>query len=104
MAIKKTIWCDDCGAKFSSDEKAAAHGACLPDLKKGDPIEFCYQLLVATGEFQEFYPKVGPGETRLALVKSDQVLEEPESPLHTGYDYFVPVKNIKKREVAASAT
>jgi hypothetical protein len=100
---QRTIWCDECGTQFSSELEAVEHESCMPQLTEGDPIEFEYFLLTETGKFQKFGPKVGPNETRIAYVKSDRVIEEPESPFHTGYDYFVPAKDVRKQEVAANA-
>jgi hypothetical protein len=76
----------------------------MPQIREGDLIEFQYHLLTETGKFQRLGPKVGPGETRVAYVESDRVLDQPETPFHTGYDYFVPLKDIKKQEVNAGAT
>ena len=103
MAIQRTVWCDECGTQFSSEQEAATHNTCMPELKEGDRIEFCYYLLTETGTFQRFGPNVRPGETRVAYVKSDRIIELPEQPYHTGYDYFVPAEAVRKQQTTASA-
>jgi len=98
MAIKRSIWCDECGETFISQKEADQHEKqnCVP-FKKDDRIEFNYRLFAHSGKVTRLGPKVGPNETRIVYVEADEQVEDADwSQCHSGKDFFVSLPDVRK--------
>lgn len=96
MAIKKMIWCDECGKEFPNEETAKLHEGenCVP-WKAGDRVDFPYVLMRFPGTIDRLGNPVGPGEARVAYIRSDEQVGEPDGRAITGYDFFAPISELK---------
>ncbi len=96
MAIKKRIWCDECGKEFPDEQIAKPHEGerCVP-WKTGDRVNFPYILMTFPGTIERLGDPVGPGETRVAYIRADNQIGEPDGMAITGYDFYAPVSELK---------
>ena len=96
MTIKRMIWCDECGTEFTDEESAKSHENknCVP-YKVGDRVKFPYKLMTFPGEITRLGDLVGSGEFRIAYIKSDRQIEEPDGMAITGYDFYAPINELQ---------
>ena len=96
MAIKKVIWCDECGKEFPDEETAKSHeGENCVQWKAGDRVSFPYGLIRFPGTIDRLDGPVGPGEARGAYIRADEQIGEPDGMAITGYDFFAYVSELK---------
>jgi hypothetical protein len=96
MTIKRVIWCDECGAEFPDEKSTESHQDenCVP-YKIGDRVTFPYQILTFPGTITGFGDLVGPGGSRIAYIKSDEQIEEPDGMAITGYDFYASISELQ---------
>lgn len=97
MAIKRTIWCDECGIELTDEESAKSHEDknCVP-WNIGDRVNFPYNLMTFPGTITRFGDPVGPGETRIAYIRADeQIGEQDLMAAITGCDFYASVNKLQ---------
>lgn len=97
MPSEKVIWCSECGFKFDTESQLRQHEErnCVPWVK-GDRVTFPYGLIAQNpATVTHLGPLVGPGESRLVYVETDEVVNDKEvDELHDGKHYFVPLTHL----------